>query len=167
MIFNFSEALTIRTSYHIPNKVIVRLGQSSPRIKCFNAWSILIFRCSRRRQGYSCSPSNHCITNSLDLTVFSYSVKTGVRSEPKTTAMLRLASLPSRFLRQGLRAHYARYPSFSSELGLHANLAKRGLAQAAFERTKPHLNVGTIGHVDHGKVSNWNASPTSHKSFQN
>ncbi|MDP3762549.1 MAG: GTP-binding protein, partial [bacterium] len=22
-----------------------------------------------------------------------------------------------------------------------------------FERTKPHLNVGTIGHVDHGKTS--------------
>ena len=29
----------------------------------------------------------------------------------------------------------------------------RGLAEA-FERTKPHLNVGTIGHGDHGKVSN-------------
>lgn len=28
---------------------------------------------------------------------------------------------------------------------------RRGLA-AVFERTKPHLNVGTIGHVDHGKV---------------
>src|SRR3989344_5429766 len=24
---------------------------------------------------------------------------------------------------------------------------------AKFERTKPHLNVGTIGHVDHGKTS--------------
>jgi elongation factor Tu len=22
----------------------------------------------------------------------------------------------------------------------------------AFERTKPHVNIGTIGHVDHGKV---------------
>ena len=22
-----------------------------------------------------------------------------------------------------------------------------------FERTKPHLNVGTIGHVDHGKTT--------------
>lgn len=28
----------------------------------------------------------------------------------------------------------------------------RGLAES-FQRTKPHLNVGTIGHVDHGKVS--------------
>ncbi|HRG50520.1 MAG TPA: elongation factor Tu, partial [Pseudomonadales bacterium] len=25
------------------------------------------------------------------------------------------------------------------------------MAKAAFERKKPHVNVGTIGHVDHGK----------------
>ena len=24
---------------------------------------------------------------------------------------------------------------------------------AQFERTKPHVNVGTIGHVDHGKTT--------------
>lgn len=23
---------------------------------------------------------------------------------------------------------------------------------AVYERTKPHVNIGTIGHVDHGKV---------------
>ncbi len=27
------------------------------------------------------------------------------------------------------------------------------MARAKFERTKPHVNVGTIGHVDHGKTS--------------
>ena len=27
------------------------------------------------------------------------------------------------------------------------------MAKAKFERTKPHLNVGTIGHVDHGKTT--------------
>lgn len=27
------------------------------------------------------------------------------------------------------------------------------MAKATFERTKPHLNVGTIGHVDHGKTT--------------
>src|SRR4051794_17986844 len=26
------------------------------------------------------------------------------------------------------------------------------MAKAKFERTKPHVNVGTIGHVDHGKT---------------
>jgi hypothetical protein len=27
------------------------------------------------------------------------------------------------------------------------------MAKEAFERTKPHVNVGTIGHVDHGKTT--------------
>jgi elongation factor Tu len=27
------------------------------------------------------------------------------------------------------------------------------MAQEAFDRSKPHLNVGTIGHVDHGKTT--------------
>jgi translation elongation factor EF-G len=29
----------------------------------------------------------------------------------------------------------------------------RTMAKAKFERNKPHCNVGTIGHVDHGKTS--------------
>ncbi|MCD6453718.1 MAG: elongation factor Tu, partial [Candidatus Aminicenantes bacterium] len=27
------------------------------------------------------------------------------------------------------------------------------MAKPKFERSKPHLNVGTIGHVDHGKTT--------------
>ena len=27
------------------------------------------------------------------------------------------------------------------------------MAKASFERKKPHVNVGTIGHVDHGKTT--------------
>ena len=27
------------------------------------------------------------------------------------------------------------------------------MAKAKFERTKPHLNIGTIGHIDHGKTT--------------
>ena len=27
------------------------------------------------------------------------------------------------------------------------------MAKAKFDRSKPHLNIGTIGHVDHGKTS--------------
>ncbi|MEW5817839.1 MAG: GTP-binding protein, partial [Spirochaetota bacterium] len=27
------------------------------------------------------------------------------------------------------------------------------MAKAKFERKKPHINVGTIGHVDHGKTT--------------
>jgi len=27
------------------------------------------------------------------------------------------------------------------------------MAKEVFQRTKPHVNVGTIGHVDHGKTT--------------
>ncbi|MBI5243761.1 MAG: elongation factor Tu, partial [Elusimicrobia bacterium] len=27
------------------------------------------------------------------------------------------------------------------------------MAKPKFERTKPHVNIGTIGHVDHGKTT--------------
>ena len=27
------------------------------------------------------------------------------------------------------------------------------MAKAKFERSKPHVNIGTIGHVDHGKTT--------------
>ena len=27
------------------------------------------------------------------------------------------------------------------------------MAKGTFERTKPHVNIGTIGHVDHGKTT--------------
>ncbi|MFP4600459.1 MAG: hypothetical protein ACLFVJ_19550, partial [Persicimonas sp.] len=37
-------------------------------------------------------------------------------------------------------------------LGLD-NERRDEMAKEKFERTKPHLNVGTIGHVDHGKTT--------------
>ena len=27
------------------------------------------------------------------------------------------------------------------------------MAKAKFERNKPHCNIGTVGHVDHGKTT--------------
>ncbi len=27
------------------------------------------------------------------------------------------------------------------------------MAKGKFERTKPHVNIGTIGHIDHGKTT--------------
>ena len=33
------------------------------------------------------------------------------------------------------------------------NTLGRTLATAAFNRDKPHVNIGTIGHVDHGKTT--------------
>jgi elongation factor Tu len=39
------------------------------------------------------------------------------------------------------------------------------MAKAKFERTKPHVNIGTIGHVDHGKTT-LTAAITKVLSFQ-
>ena len=39
------------------------------------------------------------------------------------------------------------------------------MAKAKFERTKPHVNIGTVGHVDHGKTT-LTAAITKYLSFQ-
>lgn len=31
--------------------------------------------------------------------------------------------------------------------------SKRGYAKEVYQRDKPHVNIGTIGHVDHGKTT--------------
>ena len=33
------------------------------------------------------------------------------------------------------------------------NRRRQDMAKETFNRTKPHVNVGTIGHVDHGKTT--------------
>src|SRR3982750_1171832 len=48
------------------------------------------------------------------------------------------------------------YPqSAVRSLGVELSLLRNSIimAKAKFERTKPHVNVGTIGHVDHGKTT--------------
>ncbi len=37
--------------------------------------------------------------------------------------------------------------------GLTFTLRKRRMSKEKFERSKPHCNIGTIGHVDHGKTT--------------
>ena len=39
------------------------------------------------------------------------------------------------------------------------------MAKAKFERTKPHVNIGTIGHVDHGKTTT-TAAITKYQDYQ-
>jgi len=52
--------------------------------------------------------------------------------------------------------------SYACRSGADASVSDRGLqneagtwwrAMATFSRTKPHVNIGTIGHVDHGKTT--------------
>ncbi|WP_407944724.1 GTP-binding protein, partial [Ornatilinea apprima] len=38
-------------------------------------------------------------------------------------------------------------------LKLYFLLRRRVMAKQKFERNKPHLNVGTMGHIDHGKTT--------------
>ncbi len=38
-------------------------------------------------------------------------------------------------------------------MAANLNQEEAKMAKAKFERNKPHLNIGTIGHVDHGKTS--------------
>ena len=42
--------------------------------------------------------------------------------------------------------------SFCSEEYKQSNITTT-MAKEHFERTKPHVNIGTIGHVDHGKTT--------------
>src|SRR5918992_4968821 len=49
------------------------------------------------------------------------------------------------------RRFLSRSPARSSTPG--RNEGKEGMAKQKFERTKPHVNVGTIGHIDHGKTT--------------
>jgi elongation factor Tu len=46
--------------------------------------------------------------------------------------------------------------NLATGLSCHGNLKRKGwniMSKATFERTKPHCNIGTIGHVDHGKTT--------------
>ncbi len=40
------------------------------------------------------------------------------------------------------------------------------MAKAKFERTKEHMNVGTIGHIDHGKTT-LTAAIVARQAFKN
>ncbi|OJJ17911.1 hypothetical protein BKI52_29060 [marine bacterium AO1-C] len=42
----------------------------------------------------------------------------------------------------------------------------KGGAKETFDRSKPHVNIGTIGHVDHGKTSKSTTTSSSSSSAQ-
>ena len=38
-------------------------------------------------------------------------------------------------------------------VSIHNKQSEDTMAKEKFERNKPHVNIGTIGHVDHGKTT--------------
>src|SRR5258708_2910074 len=47
-----------------------------------------------------------------------------------------------------IRRHFSQF-----YLANCSRIATRGFAEQKFIRSKPHVNIGTIGHVDHGKTT--------------
>ncbi|MFM8484646.1 MAG: GTP-binding protein, partial [Actinomycetota bacterium] len=36
---------------------------------------------------------------------------------------------------------------------VHESQGRNAMSKAKFERNKPHVNIGTMGHIDHGKTT--------------
>jgi elongation factor Tu len=45
------------------------------------------------------------------------------------------------------------HPAIRAAAGCWSRVSQRSFAVGVFSRDKPHLNIGTIGHVDHGKTT--------------
>src|SRR5690606_4168608 len=49
--------------------------------------------------------------------------------------------------------HVSQYPHQSCISEEKAAKERHPMSKEKFERNKPHLNIGTIGHIDHGKTT--------------
>src|SRR5262249_37880511 len=69
--------------------------------------------------------------------------------------LILLAGIGTRAARPYLEARLGRLRSLTKRADAPARRTEkeREMAKQKFERTKPHCNVGTIGHVDHGKTT--------------
>src|SRR3546814_640911 len=54
---------------------------------------------------------------------------------------------------RGSKERESRFTRNTSHQSRIKNYGVKAMAKGKFERTKPHVNVGTIGHVDHGKTT--------------
>ena len=74
-----------------------------------------------------------------------------------TSARCRRAGQTSTWISSGTRKYRSRSPARSSSKAAAApntgNGGREQMAKQKFERSKPHVNVGTIGHIDHGKTT--------------
>src|SRR5438477_386831 len=59
-----------------------------------------------------------------------------------------------KWIRRRLRSRLpARWPSRRPAERLAHSFWRKSMSKAKFERKKPHCNIGTIGHIDHGKTT--------------
>src|SRR5262249_56186259 len=63
----------------------------------------------------------------------------------------RCRPLPTRLRRKRLVGARSAFkpPWVKREIGRR----EKGMAKEKFDRSKPHMNIGTIGHIDHGKTT--------------
>jgi GTPase len=52
-----------------------------------------------------------------------------------------------------LKCQYQRHLAAISPVSSTCAISARFMSSNTFSRTKPHVNIGTIGHVDHGKTT--------------
>ena len=71
---------------------------------------------------------------------------------PKSKAEEIIAKVKGSGQERGTRKRGRLIPCSHSDFGFKPTRT-RTMAKAKFERNKPHVNVGTIGHVDHGKTT--------------
>src|SRR5437764_14800257 len=76
---------------------------------------------------------------------------TGTRRCPATSPRASSSTVPGSRSQQALSSYVS--GSLFARSGLSSRKERVPVAKEKFERDKPHVNVGTIGHIDHGKTT--------------
>ena len=115
------------------------------------------FKTSSRALGRCYQPNTrlYSLSSSVPLSCSSSSSSS---SSPSSSSPSSSHSHSSRSRLPEVSSSLHSFPVFSSVSSISSSPAarlcfSRGLAVGTFERLKPHLNIGTIGHVDHGKTT--------------
>ena len=91
--------------------------------------------------------------------MFGYATDLRSRTQGRATYTHAVQLLPARARRDRQRDHQAGAgrvaprkppPTFLDKRDPESS---RAMSKAKFERTKPHVNIGTMGHIDHGKTT--------------
>lgn len=75
------------------------------------------------------------------------------RSPASSSTLLRAIGTSATTKLGGLLSNKRFISNASGQKFLRASTMSRGFATGAYIRNKPHVNIGTIGHVDHGKTT--------------